>query len=336
MICYRAFGLTFLSDCELPGVNRASEKSSPDYFLKFNAHSNILDAFPLDLTSPFYVSPRRLKRGQPAVEVFRTESYRKFLFRFYDDVVFVIDLDRKQILIDYPPNEPLQAALRHLLFSLPGFLLGLRGSGCLHGAAIGRGNSAIAVLGRSRSGKSILSAEMAVRGLEVLSDDLVALDEISGVVQVYSGYPWISLRSDTLSWLSAGSVGTPLARSKWHYLDDCYITLNLSRSNGVYSSDAKKLEAIYLLMPTNEPHCRPTIEQVAQYRVLTELMDASGRTRIPYRELTSQAFSFLGRLMTSVPVFGLRYHLSKETLAPLMDHLMEAPGLQPGRRTEAS
>ena len=95
----------------------------------------------------------------------------------------------------------LQAAIHHLLFSLPGFLLGLRKSACLHGAAIGWGDGAIALLGQSNSGKSVLSANMAARGIEVLSDDLVALDVIGDTVKVYPGYPWICLRPESLHWL---------------------------------------------------------------------------------------------------------------------------------------
>ena len=205
-----------------------SDDTTPDYSVKFTNHPNNREALPSELHCAFYVSPWLLKCGQPAVKLFRTDNRRKFLFPFYDGIVFILDRDRQQILINIPPGSSPQAAIYHLLFSLPGFLLGLRGSACLHGAAIGRGDSAIALLGGSRSGKSVLSAEMAARGVEILSDELVAIDEIDGAAKVYPGYRWISLRSDSLHCLSAGNDAR-LIDSEWHYLDESYVALSSAR-----------------------------------------------------------------------------------------------------------
>ena len=151
-----------------------------------------------DFDDPWYISCWRLKCGRTAVEVSKTDNCRKFLFRFYDGIEFIVDRGNKEIWVDGLQRASLQAAIHHLVYSLPGFLLGLRKSACLHGAAIGCGDGAIALLGNSKSGKSVLSAYMAALGTEVLSDDLVALDVIGGTVKVYPGYPWIGLRAESL------------------------------------------------------------------------------------------------------------------------------------------
>ena len=104
--------------------------------------------------------------------------------------------------------------------------------------------------------------------------------------------------------------------------------------NSAHHPEPRKLESIYLLMPTDQPNCEPAIEQVPQHEALAELMHASGRTRIPYREFDRQMFPFLGGLMTSVPVFGLRYHFSAATVAPLTDFFVKLLELRPERRKE--
>ena len=148
-----------------------------------------------DFRYAWYTSPWRVKSGRAVVQVWKTEDRRKFLFRFYDDVEFIIDRDQREIWVGGLRGASLQAATHHLLFSLPGFLLGLRKL---------RGPSwSCSRMGRRRHCACWVSptpanrcfrATMAARGVDVLSDDLVALDVIDGTVKVYPGYPWICLR----------------------------------------------------------------------------------------------------------------------------------------------
>ena len=239
-IYYRVFGLTFRSDCELPGLDRIQESPVVDYSLRFHACRNSFETLRREFHPPCYISSRRLNNGQAVVEVCKTEDSRKFLFRFYDGVEFIVDRQHEEILVSGLRGASLQAAIHHLLFSLPGFLLGLRKSACLHGAAIGWGDGAIALLGQSNSGKSVLSAHMAARGIEVLSDDLVALDVIGGTIKVYPGYPWICLRPESLHWLQTEKFEVGRVGSQWHYLDEAYVTWDLRRINGPSQSKPRQ------------------------------------------------------------------------------------------------
>ena len=116
---------------------------------------------------PWYISPGVSNAGVQWLNCGRQRTSRKFLFRFYDGVEFIVDRLREDIWVNDLRMTSRQAAIHHLLFSLPGFLLGLRKSACLRGAVIGGGTGAIALLGESNSGKSVLSANMAARGFEV-------------------------------------------------------------------------------------------------------------------------------------------------------------------------
>jgi hypothetical protein len=328
MIYYRVYGLTFRSDCELPGLDPIPETLVVDYFLRFDAGTDMFETLRRELHSPCYVSSRRLKCGQAAVEVSRTSDCRKFLFRFYDGVEFIVDRDNEDIWIDDFQRGALQAVIQHLLFSLPGFLLGLRKSACLHGAAIGLRDGAIALLGRSYSGKSVLSAQLAAQGIEVLSDELVALDVIDGTVTVYPGYPWICLRPESLPWLQTASMDAGQIGSEWHYLDEAYVTWDLRRTDGRSQSRRRKLDAIYLLAPVEDSNCEPVIEQVPQHQALIALMEAADRTRIPYPEFRLQEFSLLGSVASAVPTYQLRYPVSAQGLKAVTGLLIQSPGLR--------
>jgi hypothetical protein len=328
MIYYRVYGLTFRSDCELPGLDPIPETSAVDYSLRFDDKTDWFETLRRECHRACYISSWRLKCGRTVVEVCRTEDCRKFFFRFCDGIEFIVDRERENIWVDGLRNASLQAAVHHLLFSLPGFLLGLRKSACMHGAAIRRGDGAIALLGGSNSGKSVLSAHMATRGIEVLSDELVALDVIDGDVLVYPGYPWICLRPESLPWLQTASMNAGQIGSKWHYLDEAYVTWDLRRTDGRSQSRKRKLDAIYLLTPVEDSNCEPAIEQVPQHQALIALMEAADRTRIPYPEFRLREFSLLGSVASAVPTYQLRYPVSAQGLKAVTGLLIQSPGLR--------
>jgi hypothetical protein len=298
------------------------ETSVFDYSLKFADSATSFALLRSKFHSLWYVSPRRVKCERPVVEVSKTEDNRKFLFCFYDGVEFIIDREREDIWIGGQGKAPLQAAIHHLLFSLTGFLLVLRKSGCLAGAAIGYGDACIALLGNSMSGKSVLSAQMATRGMDILSDDLVALDVIGNAVKVHPGYPWICLRPKSLDWLRS-EIFSASPGSEWHYLDEAYVTWDLRRMGHSFRLKARKLEAIYLLAPRGDPRFDPCIEQVPRPQALMALMEAAACTRIPYPEFLPQEFSLMGLVASAVPTYRLRYHISADGLRELGNLLMQ-------------
>jgi hypothetical protein len=327
-IYYRVYGLTFRSECELPGLDRIRDTSVVDYSLRFDDSANRFEMLRRELRRPWYISARRVKRGKTVVEVWRTENCCKFLFHFYDGVEFIIDRMREEIWVGGLRGTSPQSVTYHLVYSLPGFLLGLRKSACLHGAVIGWGESAIALLGSSKCGKSVLCAHMAAQGIEVVSEDLVALDVLDGTFKVYPGYPWIGLRPESLHLLPSDSFDLCRLQSVWHYLDEAYVTWDLRpRVDDSLPLEPKKLVAIYLLTPVEDSNCEPTIEQVPRYQALMALMEAANRTHIPYQEFKPQEFAFLGSVIASVPTYGLRYHLSVDSLKALSGLLVQPPEL---------
>jgi hypothetical protein len=324
MIYYQVYGLFFRSNYELP-LDKIPEPSVIDYSVKFDDCANSFDIWRRDFDRPWYTSSWRVKCGRTTVEAWKTEDCGKFLFQFFDGVAFIIDRRCKDIWVDVRAAT-LQAAIRHLLFSLPGFLLGLRKYASLHGAAIGWRNKAIAWVGDSNSGKSVLSAHAAGRGIEVLSDDLVALDMVGGTPQVHPGYPWICLRPGSFPLLRRNSCDAK-RYSNWYYLDEPYVTWNLRR-RARPQLKPRKLEAIYLLAPLKDSRCEPTIEPIPPRQALIALMEAATRTHVPYPDFLPHEFSFLGSVVAAVPVYRLRYHLSGDSLAPLTSLLTQPFGLR--------
>jgi hypothetical protein len=334
MLHYRVFGLTFRSNCELPGLDRIAETPVVDYSLRFDEGPRF-ELLRRDFHLPWYVSPGRLQCGRIVLQAWKAEYCRKFLFRFYDSVEIIIDQERGDIWVNPVGRASLQAATHHLLFSLPGFLLSLRRSACLHGAAIGWGDGAIALLGPSYSGKSVLSAQLATQGIEVLSDDLVAMDVVDGTVNVYPGYPWICLRPATLLWLRSDKSEMGRLHSEWQYLDEAYVTWDLRGIAAPFQAKPRELEAIYLLAPVTDSNCEPDILPIPWHRTLMASMQAATRTHIPYPEFLAQEFLLLGEIVAAIPTYELRYHLSAESLKAISRLLVHTPRERHRRREAA-
>ncbi len=319
---FRVFGMTFRSDIALPGLDPVPGIPPFDHGLILSADVDRFDFDDRAEASPSYVSSMRIGCDRPALQVWELDGEPSYLFQFYDGVQFLIRRDNGDIHVVWPKGSSLQAATHHLLFSLPGFLLGLRGAACLQGAAFEAPSGAIVLLGESKSGKSVLSAAIASRGHRVFSDDLIAVQLNDGAAKVHSGYPWISLRPGSLSLLGSFDIALDRVGPEWDYLDETYASMDLRgmRSN----AEPRPIEAILVLSPEEGAHFRPTIEPLTQLEAMIALMKAAESTRIPRGGFRKQEFSLSGAIAASAPAFRLRYNLSSETLTDLTDVLLQS------------
>lgn len=103
------------------------------------------------------------------------------------------------ILVDAEAGVDEDSVRVFLLGSAIGALLHQRGLLVLHGNAIRMGNGCMVCIGQSGAGKSTLAAGFALRGHEILADDVVAVD---GASRVLPGYPRIKLWQDAADHLT--------------------------------------------------------------------------------------------------------------------------------------
>lgn len=110
----------------------------------------------------------------------------------------------REIIVDAFPGADPAAVRLFLLGTMMGAVMMQRGHLVLHGNAFRIGDDCAVVVGSSGAGKSTLAAEFARRGLDVLSDDVVPVDE-NGMA--LTGYPRIKLWDDALERLGVPTEG---------------------------------------------------------------------------------------------------------------------------------
>lgn len=104
-------------------------------------------------------------------------------------------VDGRRIVVQTAPGADEREVRLYLLGTMMGAIMMQRGNLVLHGNAIRIGDSCAVVVGRSGAGKSTLAAEFSHRGLDVLSDDVVPVDEKG---RALTGYPRIKLWEDAV------------------------------------------------------------------------------------------------------------------------------------------
>jgi hypothetical protein len=120
-----------------------------------------------------------------------------FLMRVPGLVAFLVT-DGGQILVDAKPSAKLSEILTFLLGAPIAAVLHQRGTLVLHGSAVSGPSGAVALLGHSGGGKSTITAALARRGFQVLTDDVVALTIEHNRILVQPGVPQVRLWQDTL------------------------------------------------------------------------------------------------------------------------------------------
>lgn len=100
-----------------------------------------------------------------------------------------------RITVDPLPGTETDVVRLFLLGSAFGALLVQRGHLVLHGNAFRVGDACAVVVGHSGAGKSTLAAEMHRRGHDVLSDDVVPVDDVG---RALPGWPRLKLWADAL------------------------------------------------------------------------------------------------------------------------------------------
>lgn len=116
-----------------------------------------------------------------------------------------------EILVDPVPQAEPGAVRLFVLGSMMGAVMMQRDHLVLHGSAFRVGDACAVVLGSSGAGKSTLAAELDRRGLAVLSDDVVPVDDAG---RALPGYPRIKLWGDALERLGIDSEDLERVRDK--------------------------------------------------------------------------------------------------------------------------
>ena len=224
---YRAYGLTIVSQIELPELE-PSAPASVDVLITVG---------PIDLPKP---SPE-------TGTAFRFEPRQQYLAWQTVGAFLITDACR----IEVEPASGVDDAL--LAFPLLGpvmaLLLHQRGLLILHASAIAVGGKSAVFMGDKGAGKSTTASAMIRAGHRLLTDDVVALD-LTGQPIIVPGFPQLKLAADA-------AAAFPIRQAEIRPQVHAAIDKMQHRLHGGFSGDAVPATRIYILERSDKAAITP-------------------------------------------------------------------------------
>jgi hypothetical protein len=240
---------------------------------------------------------------------------------------FCVDGRGSRVTIRVAEEFLLQDALSLLAHPVLAYVARLHGRTCLHGNVVSAGGGAVAILGRSGSGKSSLSAAMLALGCEPFADDVTALHEGVDGFAAHRGIDRLRVKPGTALGLGVDTAASsPVFRELFgnpsH--DKLYLPERPDEGPRV---PLLPLRGIYVLRPRTAGSSEPVIRRLDPFDALPLLaMNTSGR-EVLSRAARMDEHRVLSRLAGSVPVSTLECPDSLAKLGRAGEALLEELGV---------
>jgi hypothetical protein len=242
-----------------------------------------------------YVDAELDERGRPWTRVDRCAHGLFHRIAYSDGVDIVVDARGDRVWVTWEDPSGFEDAVAYLLGSVLGFVLRLRGITCLHAGAIAVDGRAIALVGPSGAGKSSTAAGFARLGYAVLTDDLAALSERRGAVEIEPALPRVHLWPQSAQCLLGSWESLPRITPTWDKR-----RLELDGEGLRFQREPLPLAAIYFL-GERRPREAVTFEAMSGPAALIELVSDSHATEFASSALRAQEFDVLTRLLANIP-----------------------------------
>jgi hypothetical protein len=290
------YGLGVQVNVPIAGMRGLPVAPQVDVIMELGSMSPELRAIPAGNWQKHFESSDRDSAGLPLLTVDRLVAPELFYrITYRDGTVITVDGKGTRVWATWPETATVEDTATYLLGPILGFVLRLRGTTCLHGSAVVIDNQAIALVGPSGAGKSSTAAAFARMGFRVLTDDVVALEDLVDTFYVQPAYPRIRLWPEAVRSMFGSVDALPLLTPNWEkrFLD----TLGPPSR---FQSSPLPLAAIYFLADRNEDNDSHDMADVSPKDSLMTLVSDTYITYLLDKELRAQEFELLGRLVRKV------------------------------------
>lgn len=259
-----------------------------------------------------YTSHEQMENGAPALQVYLEGGAAFYHLVYGDGVEFFVGRDGRRIGVMWPPGATFTDALPYFLGPVLGLVSRLRGQVCLHASAVAVDGQAALLVGPMGAGKSSTALAFAQLGAALLSDDVSVLIDTGGVFVVQPGYPGLRLWPETAQALLGQHVELPRIVPAWDKR-----RVDLDAAGLRFQPHPTPIAAIYLLNERSDESSAPSIANLAPGAALLRLV-ANGYVRyLLNREMRTQEFDFLCRVVQRVPVRQATPHADLSRLPEL-------------------
>jgi hypothetical protein len=228
-----------------------------------------------------------------------------------------VDSAATNIWGSYQPPLTAEDMATYFLGPVLGFALRRRKTICLHASGVEIRGHAVCFCGDAGYGKSTTAAALALRGLPVIAEDVVALKENGGGFGAVPGYPRVCLWPDSVKMLLGREDALPQLTPVWEKR-----FLELDGRVAKFVAEKLPLGVVYLFAPRSEDQGAPRVEKISPREALLELVQNTYMNWVLDREQRAAEFDVLCRLVQKVIVRRITPHAKPEKLAALCDLIL--------------
>ena len=272
------------------------------------------------LSLPRKIIKRRheqIEDAEPTFHLTQLGEEEGFELSYSDGVRFVTDGTGKHVWGTYrPPMDPRELAV-YLLGPVMGFLLRRRHITCLHSSAFEFKGNAICLCGEAGFGKSTTAAALALRGLPIIAEDIVRLEEAQERFLAVPGYPRVCLWPESVQMLLGSEEALPLITPGW---EKRYLALDGQRAK--FAADERPLALVYVFGPRASDANAPRIEKLGAREAMLELVRNTYMNWVLDREQRAQEFDTLCRLVGRVSIRRIVPHTEPGKIGDLCDLIL--------------
>jgi len=316
---YRAYGLGIITSNRIGGLNPlASRPERPSLSLEDGPEPDWvreLRALPARI-----LSRRSEPEGSADPSFILTQHGEEegFELSYSDGARFVVDGPAMRVWGTYQPPLTADDMATYFLGPVLGFLLRWRNITCLHASGVEIGGRAVCFCGDAGYGKSTTAAALALRGLPVLAEDIVALEESGDEFHAVPGYPRVCLWPESVSMLLGRADALPQLTPAW---EKRYLELDGQRAK--FSQTKLPLGVVYVFAPRSSDESAPRVEKLSPREALLDLVQNTYMNWVLGRQQRADEFDTLSRLVQQIPVRRIVPHAKPERIARLCELILQ-------------
>ncbi len=166
----------------------------------------------------------------------------------------------REIVIDPAPGVEERLLRLSLLGPAFALLLHQRGFLVMHASVVARGDTAVAILGKSGWGKSTIAGALYAKGYDLVADDVAAVQLDEEGASVLPGFPQVKLWPEAATLLGETPEHLPLLHPSFDK--------RAWRTSRGFSLEPRRLEHIYVLATGPDPAIAPLTPREACFELL--------------------------------------------------------------------
>ena len=308
---YFAFGLHIRSTRPIPGLVDIGKSDQIDLTVWVNRQPT-----PSEPAQPIFLESTVLGATHENRRLFRFPESGILWIRFDDGTDFYVNRDGTEIWTTWKSPYTAEDMATYLLGPILGYVLRIRGAVALHASSFIAGDKAIALLGGAGAGKSTTVAALALRGNNVLADDVTVLAEDSDGFWALPSYPHLRLWPQSVEMLYGSTDCLKPITPNWDKRD--FDLLDIGR----FHAEPAHLSTIYVIGDRVEDENAPWIEEMDGQQSFVHLVGNTYGNGLLDESMRTQEFGLLGRLLEHTKIKRVVPHISSSRLDQLCDVIL--------------